>query len=335
MSTPKLTKKQKKSLAFYRKGKAPRDVPLGDQDMEGNSVPALEDQDQADDDAASPTLALGKELDGKVVSPSNGKKKAKDPAAVAEPPAKKRKREQEEAGVEAEPKPKKAKQQTSGGDGEGATKGKVKQRFILFVARRKSQVHDHRRGNQEPFLGLRHVSSSASFSALMGPTDPPPTVRLRTPKPSASGKPTIKSKGCAFVEFSHRNALQQGLKLHQSELEGRRINVELTVGGGGSGETRIQKLKERNKSLHGERKDRLEKLAKTDPAAAAAAPPERPQRFSATSGLEQTAMKRRTWAVADEDDGETHRGGKRHSKKRGGKAKAWGTGVNAIPVTKM
>nr|GAT48429.1 predicted protein [Mycena chlorophos] len=317
MSTPKLTKKQKKSLAFYRKGKALRDVPLGDQDLEGNSVPALEDQDQADDEAPPVTLALGKELDGKVASASNGKKKAKDPAAVAEPPAKKRKREQEEAGVEAEPKPKKVKQQTSGGDEEGTSKGKVKQRFILFV------------GN------LKYTTTAEAIKNHFSACDPPPTVRLRTPKQSASGKPTIKSKGCAFVEFSHRNALQQGLKLHQSELEGRRINVELTVGGGGSGEARIQKLKERNKSLHGERKDRLEKLAKIDPAAAAAAPPGRPQRFSATSGLEQTAMKRRTWAVADEDDGETHRGGKRHSKKRGGKAKAWGTGVNAIPVTKM
>lgn len=62
-----------------------------------------------------------------------------------------------------------------------------------------------------------------------------------------------KSKGCAFVEFSHRNALQQGLKLHQSELEGRRINVELTVGGGGKSDTRLGKLKERNKGLFEQR----------------------------------------------------------------------------------
>ena len=55
-----------------------------------------------------------------------------------------------------------------------------------------------------------------------------------TPKPSTAPKPTVKSKGFAFVEFTHRNALQQGLKLHQSELEGRKINVELTAGGGGN-----------------------------------------------------------------------------------------------------
>lgn len=84
--------------------------------------------------------------------------------------------------------------------------------------------------------------------------DPPPTIRLLTPKPS-SAKPTSsnKSKGCAFLEFSHRNSLQQALKLHQSEIEGRKINVELTAGGGGKSETRITKLKERNKDLDGQR----------------------------------------------------------------------------------
>ena len=84
-------------------------------------------------------------------------------------------------------------------------------------------------------------------------SDPPPTVRLLTPKPSAPGKPTAKSKGCAFLEFSHRNALQQALKLHQSEIEGRRINVELTAGGGGKSEQRLSKVKERNKELDGQR----------------------------------------------------------------------------------
>ena len=83
--------------------------------------------------------------------------------------------------------------------------------------------------------------------------DPPPTVRLMTPKPSAASKPTVKSKGFAFVEFTHRNALQQGLKLHQSELEGRKINVELTAGGGGNSQHRLEKVKQRNKGLHDQR----------------------------------------------------------------------------------
>lgn len=51
----------------------------------------------------------------------------------------------------------------------------------------------------------------------------------------------------------HRGALQQGLKLHHSQLDGRQINVELTAGGGGKGMTRMKKLKERNKELEGQR----------------------------------------------------------------------------------
>lgn len=79
-------------------------------------------------------------------------------------------------------------------------------------------------------------------------TDPPPTIRLLTPT-STSGSQRAKSKGCAFLEFTHRNALQQALKLHQSSLEGRLINVELTAGGGGKSETRLAKVRERNKAL--------------------------------------------------------------------------------------
>lgn len=51
------------------------------------------------------------------------------------------------------------------------------------------------------------------------------------------------------MEFKHRGALQQGLKLHHSQLDGRQINVELTAGGGGKGLARMKKLKERNKEL--------------------------------------------------------------------------------------
>ena len=57
---------------------------------------------------------------------------------------------------------------------------------------------------------------------------------------------------------------------------------------------------------------------------------QRPQRFSSTSGMEQVPVAKRTWTVGDSDDGQTYRGGVKHKKKP--KAKAWGTGVNAIPV---
>ena len=57
---------------------------------------------------------------------------------------------------------------------------------------------------------------------------------------------------------------------------------------------------------------------------------QRPQRFSATSGMEHVSVAKRTWTVGDNDDGQTHRGGVKHKKKS--RVKAWGTGVNTIPV---
>jgi len=105
--------------------------------------------------------------------------------------------------------------------------------------------------------------------------------------------------------------------------------MSLTAGGGGKSEKRLAKVKERNKELHGQRTKKLE--AQPDVF------PERPQRFSSTSGVEQPLVKKRTWTVGDVDDGETHRGGVKHAKKRGkskskGPGRAWGTGVNSIPV---
>ncbi|KAJ7170112.1 hypothetical protein C8R46DRAFT_223832 [Mycena filopes] len=328
-SAPKLTKKQKKGLAFRdRKGAKSRGNGAESTGLDDNEVPVLEVQDLADVEADSHTVELAKKQDapgnskakGKEVSKGKGKEKAKE--AVPPPTPKKRKREQGAVDGEGEgaeqakegevegPKRKKAKG-TAGAAGDAAAKkAEVKQRFILFV------------GN------LKYTTTAEALKVHFAACDPPPTVRLRTPKPTP-GKPANKSKGCAFVEFSHRNALQQGLKLHQSELEGRRINVELTVGGGGKSGARTDKLKERNKGLFDERKERIEKLAKGDPSMSAV--PDLPQRFSATSGLEQVQSKRRTWTVGDEGDEETHRGGKKHQKARP-HGRQWGTGVNAIPV---
>jgi len=170
--------------------------------------------------------------------------------------------------------------------------------------------------------------------------DPPPTIRLLTPT-STSGSQRAKSKGCAFLEFTHRNALQQALKHHQSTLEGRMINVELTAGGGGKSETRLAKVRERNKALLAQRVScghnvcpswfnrnfKTERTEMEDPNGDRIS--QRPQRFSATSGMEQVPVAKRTWTVGDGDDGAAH-GGLKHKKKL--KANTWGTGVNAIPV---
>jgi len=189
-------------------------------------------------------------------------------------------------------------------------------------------------------LHIRRISHLfvPAFSPV---TDPLPSVRLLTPKVKAGQK--SKSKGCAFLEFTHRNALQQALKLHQSNLEGRLINVELTAGGGGKSESRLAKVRERNKALLGQRVGslmptyctgsmfdfwfqvkRVEEHEGNGPSL-----PQKPQRHSMTSGLEHTPMTRKTWTVGDVDDKRSRRGHRKNSKSR---VKLWATGANAIPV---
>ncbi|CAK9781008.1 unnamed protein product [Cutaneotrichosporon oleaginosum] len=115
-----------------------------------------------------------------------------------------------------------------------------KQRFILFI------------GN----LGFKTTREdvAAHFSKELGRT---PSVRLLTEK--ATGRAPPKSRGIAFLELASSAELQTCLRLHHSQLAGRRINVELTAGGGGKGETRRAKLAERNKRVGGQRERRAER----------------------------------------------------------------------------
>lgn len=69
-------------------------------------------------------------------------------------------------------------------------------------------------------------------------------------------------KGFAFAEFDGVDAtkrLNVALRLHHTILEGRKINVELTAGGGGNSKARHQKLRERNDKLNEERETRIKK----------------------------------------------------------------------------
>lgn len=336
-STPKLTKRQKKGIAFREgKGKAKKQG-----DLE-HDVPILELQDLIDsrasgEEGGEDVQVAHKSVGGKgkgreeVVVQKEGEKKG---LVVA---TKKRKREIAEdaqgtrdlEGEDGQSGKRKVKR-TKGDAGtvpedieeaeeaESKTE-KSKQRFILFL------------GN------LKYTTTLESIQAHFAACDPPPTVRLLAPKPAAnkpSSTPAIKSKGCAFLEFKHRNALQQGLKLHHSTLDGRQINVELTAGGGGKGEARLSKLKQRNKELESQRQKQLQKKAKSKGEELASGM-DGAKRFSVTSGADQEVQKKRTWTVGDREDSTTHRGGKRHAKAgkaRRTKSKDWGTGVNAIPV---
>ncbi|KAG6832530.1 hypothetical protein H0H92_000159 [Tricholoma furcatifolium] len=337
MSAPaKLTKKQKKGIAFRErktgKGRSQDAV----HQTEDNDVPIVEDQDalalednfEKMEDSAEEKKSESTQNASGGDKLAKGKRKA-DSEGKAVEKSKKRKREDAivDAAESTEERPAtKRKKPVAGagesGDTEVATKPKAdaKQRFILFPE------FIQTKGN------LKYTTSREAIEKHFAHCDPPPSIRLLTPK-SAGGKTTQKSKGCAFLEFTHRNALQQALKLHQSELDGRMINVELTAGGGGKSESRLEKVRQRNKQLLGQRKEKFDKLAASD-ASTIPTLPDRPQRYSATSGIEQKPITRRTWTVGDIDDGETHRGGKKHAKRSKSKSsgKTWGTGVNAIPV---
>lgn len=155
MSAPqKLTKKQKKGIAFRDRKVSKSRSHGGPAGLEDNEVPVLEVQDLADDEVDSPALEGGTKQ-GVLVDPKGkekgkesrkGKEKAKDSGGVPSSPAQK-KRKRDDAAVDSEavategqdekvdgPKRKKAK-----GTGESAKEGKaqVKQRFILFVGKLK------------------------------------------------------------------------------------------------------------------------------------------------------------------------------------------------------
>ncbi|KAL5519242.1 hypothetical protein ACEPAH_925 [Sanghuangporus vaninii] len=216
---------------------------------------------------------------------------------------------------------------SEGNAGNGDAKSsKHKTRYILFI------------GN------LKYTTTKEAIQAHFAHIDPPPTIRLLTPKPSSTkskSSATTKSKGCAFLEFTSHASLQHALKLHHSTLDGRQINVELTAGGGGKSSTRLEKLKGRNRKLEVQRNKHLQKST-VDPSSDPTTSPG--QRHSSTSGTSELPPinKKRTWSVPEAGDkGTKHRGGKKHNLNSSGKKqrglkkrkdKNLGTGVNSIPV---
>lgn len=328
-STRKLTKREKKSIAFRDRRQGKKGQKSAELELADNDVSVLEDQILAESGIGIPQCEEGDEPGaGFVVDHRTGNPKAGATRVVG---SKKRKGEtgEETQGTGEQPDRPKRKRR-KGPDGEpvvdveqavegeesGEESGKSNQRFILFL------------GN------LKYTTTAETIRGHFSACDPPPTVRLLTPKLSTSKPPTkliTKSKGCAFLEFENKHALQRALKLHHSELEGRKINVELTAGGGGKGEARLKKLKDRNKGLDGQRRKKQGGQARTD--ITTSDQTQGTQRFSATSGAEQVQVKKRTWSVGDVVETEKHRGGKKHAKDgQGRKAKSFGTGVNAIRV---
>ncbi|KZO95959.1 hypothetical protein CALVIDRAFT_537543 [Calocera viscosa TUFC12733] len=214
MEGQKLTKKQRKGLAF-RQGR--RNKPS---EAELQDVP----EEEALDGEVAP-VEVPKAQQPKAVKPETGKKRKRAEDDGAENTKKKRKAEDRVAVDEAAP-----------ADGTEPAAGKKakeqsKKRYILFV------------GN------LPKTVTEEQIASHFGSLPSHPSIRLRRPMEPKPGQPPPngRAKIFAFLEFTDSTSLQGALKLHRSNLGGKLINVELTVGGGGKGEGRREKLDQKRK----------------------------------------------------------------------------------------
>jgi len=132
------------------------------------------------------------------------------------------------------------------------------------------QQSDSQQGSPEQQKGVRFIVfiGNLPFTATQESVENhfckinPISVRVATEKGNSG-----KCRGFGFLEFQNYDRMQTCLKLyHHSSLDdgkspARRINVELTAGGGGKSQTRKAKLEEKNRKLAEER-DRTAKEQK-------------------------------------------------------------------------
>ncbi|KAF8579013.1 hypothetical protein K439DRAFT_1663427 [Ramaria rubella] len=311
MSTQKLTKKQKKGLAFRERKSKKQNGTLLEDSAIPEADPPVEEVEQVVQQ--SQPLALTEQGKSEIKSKKRKREADGNSGDVAGEDAKTEGKigTTDSASISKRKNKKRKVTEESNSKTSSTTPGKT--RFILFI------------GN------LKYTTPLEAIQEHFAKCDPPPQVRLLTPKSKSPTAAISKSKGCAFLEFSHRNALQQGLQLHGSTLDGRRVNVELTAGGGGKSESRVQKVQARNKQLIEERKTRVQKKVESggDADTDLIAPP---QRHSTTSGLEEMPKKKRTWTVPEEGEINGRGGVKKRGKKGKAAAKHWGTGANAVAV---
>lgn len=159
---------------------------------------------------------------------------------------------------------------TFGDDGEVATEQAVEpeaaapaatsssakgNKFILFVGNMAftttaDNISKHFGQTCGEVPSVRLLTKKADPNAL---ANLPASKRKSIAKGKAQDPTKPQSKGCAFVEFKSSEALRKALKFHHTMLEGRKINVELTAGGGGKSENRQEKIKAKNAGLEKER----------------------------------------------------------------------------------
>ncbi|SCU87266.1 LADA_0E02960g1_1 [Lachancea dasiensis] len=138
----------------------------------------------------------------------------------------------EKAPADGEDEPRKKRKTRRGKGG----KGKKGNRFLIFV------------GNLPK--GVTSVDLQAHFKSSA-----PDEIRVRP------------DKNIAFLEFDAekdqkniQSRMDVALMQNKTEMKGRKINVELTVGGGGNSQVRLEKLKNKNMKMDDERRTRTIKM---------------------------------------------------------------------------
>jgi nucleolar protein 6 len=127
----------------------------------------------------------------------------------------------------------------------------VKKKFIAFVGNLPYEATDKDISDHFSFLGDRFE------------------LRMRY-------APDGKSKGFCFIEVGDQNDYQKLLKMHHSKLLGRKINVELSAGGGGNSSQRKSKIKKKNEKFEKYRKSIHENAQKFKPKKDSDQPSENP-----------------------------------------------------------
>ncbi|PNS19590.1 hypothetical protein CAC42_7434 [Sphaceloma murrayae] len=222
-------KKAKRSEERFKKSKKRK------RDTQAEEV--VQDADKSGEQGAGPEETQKKEA---VMKTTSRKRKTgeQDESAPGDPEQAsqtRKKRKQDDANAEA------------GSNDAAESKQPSKHRYICFIGNLPYSATD--------------ATIAEHFKAIT-----PTSIRHRTdPK-------TKKSKGFAFLEFDAYDRMKTCLKLYHHSMfdsgkpndKGRRINVELTAGGGGKGEQRKKKLGEKNTRLEDQRKRRAEALAKQE-----------------------------------------------------------------------
>ncbi|KAI9305887.1 hypothetical protein BJ944DRAFT_264443 [Cunninghamella echinulata] len=212
----KLTKKEKKALAFREKQKKKSfseesAVPESDIIEDQNIVDQNNNTDQSNAKQQKENNNNNNNKKRKLDNSNNDKEKSTINTAAEN-------KEEEE-----QPAKKKVRR------GKGNNNNNNGSRFIVFV------------GNL-PFNATKEEIEK-HFESVGGIV----SVRLLT------DKVTKKPKGFAFVEFETSKHLNKALGFHHTLFKKRQINVELTAGGGGKSEARNEKLKKKNERLTEER----------------------------------------------------------------------------------